>query len=194
MIAPETPFLLGLNHLLEAEPWARERLAPFAGEVVELRPGPLPALRFAIGEGGRVAAASTESQPSLSIRVGPEALGALARGEDALMRAVDVSGNAHLAHEVLLLLRHLRWDLEEDLSRVIGDAAAHRLVAVAKQLAGWQADAARRTAEGVMEYVLEEKRLLLRRAELDQLGAAAALLRDALERLEKRVERLAGES
>lgn len=194
MIASGKPLVLALNHVLDSETWARDRLAPFAGEIVELHPGPLPALRFAIAEGGRAAPAPADSAPSLTVRVGAEALAALARGEDALMRAVDVSGNARLAHEVLWLLRHLRWDVEEDLSRVFGDAAAHRLVAVTKQLARWQADAARRTAEGLMEYALEEKRLLVRRAELDELSAAAAVLRDAVERLEKRVERLAGVS
>jgi ubiquinone biosynthesis protein UbiJ len=194
MIAPERPFVLALNHVLDAEAWASERLAPFVGEIVELCPGPLPALRFAIADGGRAALAPADRAPSLTIRVGMEALPALARGEDALMRAVDVAGNARLAHEVLWLLRHLRWDVEEDLSRVLGDAAAHRLVAAAKQFARWQADAVRRSAEGLMEYALEEKHLLVRRAELDELAGAAAVLRDAVERLEKRVERLAGES
>lgn len=194
MIAPEAPFVAGLNHLLDVETWARERLAPFAGEVVELRPGPLPALRFAILEGGRVSAAPAEREPTLSLRVGAEALAALARGEEALMRAVDVSGNARLAHEVLLLLRHLRWDVEEDLSRVLGDAAAHRLVATARRLALWQADAARRAAGALMEYAIDEQRLLPRRAEVDELAADVARLRDALERLEKRVARLAGGS
>ena len=33
----ESPFAAGLNHLLESESWARERLAPFAGETIELR-------------------------------------------------------------------------------------------------------------------------------------------------------------
>ncbi len=40
------PFSLALNHLLEREPWARERLAPFAGRTVELRNPPFPALRL----------------------------------------------------------------------------------------------------------------------------------------------------
>ena len=55
MATLESPLVLALNRLLEAEAWARERLAPFAGETVELRAPPLPALRFAIVEGGRLA-------------------------------------------------------------------------------------------------------------------------------------------
>src|SRR5579862_6587485 len=49
----ESPFAAALNHLLDAEPWARERLLPFASETLELRAPPLPALRFAVTADGR---------------------------------------------------------------------------------------------------------------------------------------------
>jgi ubiquinone biosynthesis protein UbiJ len=106
------------------------------------------------------------------------------------MRTVDIDGNARLAQEVLHLVRHLRWDVEEELSRVVGDAAAHRLVGAARDLAAWQLDAARRFAAAFMEYAQEEAGLLAPRAGHDELAAGVARLRDALERLEKRIERL----
>ncbi|MGH8705573.1 MAG: ubiquinone biosynthesis accessory factor UbiJ [Burkholderiales bacterium] len=186
----ESPVAAALNYLLEAESWARERLAPFAGETLELRAPPLPALRFRIAADGRLAAGADGAASSLSVTLGPEALAAAARGAEYFVRAVEVSGNARLANEVLFLLRHLRWDYEEDLSRLLGDAAAHRLAGLAAEVAGWHADAARRLAEGLMEYAIEEKHLLVPRAELDTLAAANAKLRDDLERLEKRIERL----
>lgn len=191
MIALETPLVAALNHLLDAEQWARDKLAPFSGELLELRAAPLPALRLAITEDGRVGPAPRDGAPALVVRIGPQVLAALARGEEHVMRAVDVSGNARLAGEVLLLLRHLRWDAEEDLSTLLGDVAAHRLVGAARRLAVWQMDAVRRTADGLMDYAVEERRLLLRRAELDAFAGEVARLRDALERLEKRVERAA---
>jgi ubiquinone biosynthesis protein UbiJ len=61
-------------------------------------------------------------------------------------------------------------------------------VETARTLLAWQKDAARRVAEGLMEYAVEEKRLLVLRAELEQLAQGAARLRDALERLEKRLQ------
>jgi len=190
MIALETPFVAALNHLLETEVWASKRLAPFAGETVALATPPLPELRFAILADGRVAPAPEGAQASLTVALKPNALAALARGEEHFMRAVQVTGDARLASEVLLLVRHLRWDAEEDLSQLLGDVAAHRLVGLARDFTAWQADAARRLADSVMEYALEERRLLVKRAELDALAAQTARLRDALERLEKRLERL----
>ena len=186
----ESPVAAALNHLLEGESWARDRLAPFAGETLELRAPPLPALRLTVAADGRLAPGAASAAPSLTLTVGAQALPALARGEDHFLRAIDVSGNARFASEVMFLFRNLRWDYEEDLSRLVGDAAAHRAVRVARELAAWQKDGARRLAEGLMEYAIEERRLLVPRAELEVLAQGAALLRDSLERLEKRLERM----
>ena len=188
MAAFETPFAFALNRLLDSEPWARERLAPFAGESVELRAPWLPAVRFAIVEGGRVAPGG---EPSLRISLRAGALGALGRGEDHFMREVDIEGNARLAQEVLHLARHLRWDFEEDLSTIVGDAPAHALAQGLRGFVSWHAQAAQRLAEAVMEYALEEGRLLAPRAQFTAFAGEVARLRDAIERLEKRLERLA---
>jgi ubiquinone biosynthesis protein UbiJ len=192
----ESPFAAALNHLLEAESWARERLAPFSGETVELRAPPLPALRFAIAVDGRLAPAQPGAAAALVISAGPDALAAAIagqmRGEGQLLRGVEVSGNAKLAGEVIFLVRHLRWDAEEEAARLIGDVAAHRLARFARGVAAWHADAAQRLAGSLVEYATEEKQLLVRRNELDEFAAAQARLRDGLERLEKRIARLGG--
>jgi ubiquinone biosynthesis protein UbiJ len=186
----ESPFAAGLNLLLESEAWARERLAPFAGETIELRAPPLPGLRFSVAADGRLAPAAAEAAPALVISAGPGALAAAVQGEEQLLRAMDVSGNARLASEVMFLFRHLRWDVEGEMAKVLGDVAAHRLAGLARGVAAWHADAARRIAGSLVEYAAEERRLLIRRGELAEHAAAQARLRDGLERLEKRIERL----
>ncbi|HEV3007848.1 MAG TPA: hypothetical protein VGX52_02300 [Burkholderiales bacterium] len=185
---PAVAFCFVLNRLLAAESWARLRLSPFAGETVELRAPPLPTLRLRILEGGTVEAGAAE--PGLSLNIKPELLVALARGEEHAMRSVEVVGDARLAAEVLVLARHLRWDAEEDLSRLVGDVAAHRLVDAGRAFAAWHLDTAQRLAAAVADYLTEEKQLLARRVELDALGESVARLRDAVARLDKRVELL----
>lgn len=188
----DTGAATALNHLLGREAWAREKLAPFAGELVELRFAPLPPARLAIAEGGRVAPAGSGSEATLVITARPEIFSALAKGEEHLMGAVDISGNARLATEILALLRYLRWDVEEDLSRIFGDVIAHRMVGTARDFAAWQADAAKRLAENAMEYAVEERRMLVSRAEFEGFAAGVSKLRDDLARLEQRIERRTG--
>ena len=188
-----TPAAVLLNRLLDAEPWARARLAPFAGETVQFSFPPVPALRLAIGEGGHIAPGGSEPSLTLSLRDGVlvAMTAAAAPGEDRLMQAIDISGNARLASEILLLARHLRWDAEEDLSRWVGDVLAHRIAGAARAIAGWHLDAGRRVSESVMEYVIEERGLLVRRSEFGVFSAEVAQLRDRVARLAKRLE-LAG--
>ena len=83
-------------------------------------------------------------------------------------------------------------DLEEALSRGLGDVAAHRLVGAARDAASLGRDAGGRLLEGLVEYALEEKRLVVARAELDSLTEATRQLRERLERLEQRIDRAAG--
>ncbi|MGH8765825.1 MAG: sterol-binding protein, partial [Burkholderiales bacterium] len=127
---------------------------------------------------------------SLVVRLRTDAPAAALRGEEYLLRAIDVQGNARLASEIMFLARHLRWDVEEDLSRLVGDIAARRIAGTARTLVAWHADALRRLAEGVVEYATEEARLLVRRDELAEVADAHARLRDGLERLELRIRRM----
>ena len=48
---------------------------------------------------------------------------------------VRIEGDVQLAAEVNWLVDHVRWDLEEDLSKIVGDVAAHRLGDLARGLA-----------------------------------------------------------
>jgi ubiquinone biosynthesis protein UbiJ len=123
------------------------------------------------------------------MEIKPELLVALVRGEDHAARAVDVQGNSKLAAELLVLARHLRWDAEETLSGFVGDIAAHRIAGAVRAFAAWHLDAAQRLAAAFADYVTDEKELLARRPQLDALGESVAALRDAIARLDKRVER-----
>ena len=56
--------------------------------------------------------------------------------------AVRIDGDVQLAADVSWLFDHVRWDLEEDLARMFGDAPAHGLM----QAAGAMAQAVRQFA------------------------------------------------
>src|SRR5262245_9959306 len=186
------PFSLLLNRLLAASPEAQQRFAPFAGEVIEVRAPLLPALTFTILPGGKVEAGGAGA--ALVVTLKPGLLAALPKGEDYVMREVEVSGDARLAGEAMWLVRHLREIApevaEEDLSRVVGDIAAHRLAQGARDFLAWQADAVGRLGAAFADYAMEEKRIVIGREEHASFAAEVARLRDALERLEKRIGRL----
>jgi len=188
------PGIFALNHLLGAEAWARDKLKPYAGECVEFRSPPLPALRLDILDSGLVGDAAEDAVPSLVVTIGPSALPASLRGEDALMREIGIEGNADLAGTVQYLFRHLRWDLAEDLSKVFGDVFAQRMVSEGRRFAAWNREAGEKLAQNFAEYWIEEQPLLARPADVRQFLTDADQLRDDLARLQKRIEILTGKA
>lgn len=182
------PGILALNHLLDAEAWARDKLKPYAGQCVEFRSPPLPALRLEILDTGLLGSATGDAATNLVVTIGAGALPAFLRGEDALLREIGIEGNADLAGTVQYLFRHLRWDVTEDLSKVFGDALAERMVTEGRRFAAWNRETAEKLAQNFAEYWTEEQPLLARPAEVRQFLADADQLRDDLARLEKRVD------
>ena len=164
---PAVAFCFLLNQLLERERWARERLERFTGQSVELRPPLLPPLRLAITAGGRIEEGGTE--PSAHVTLD------------------GISGTSPLAEELRYLAKHLRWDAEEELSRVVGDAAAQRIGGTVRAFARWHLDAARRVGEALADYAATESGMLVRRRELDDLAVQIGELSAAIARLEQRL-------
>jgi ubiquinone biosynthesis protein UbiJ len=175
--------------VLLTSPLARERLARHAGRTVAVRVGPMtPA--FTIQTTGEVTAALLDAPRDLDVRVSPFLLPRLLAREEAAWRDIEMTGDMELAREVEFIARNLSWDAEEDLSRVVGDIAAHRIVSAVRAVDGWARDAALRTAQGAAEYWTEESPLIASRVKVEGFVRDVAELRDAVDRLEKRIERL----
>ena len=181
------PAARALNHVLRSAPLAMERLRKHAGRTAEFRVGPVT-LAFTVQTTGEVTAAVPGASRDLTVRIPPFLLPRLAAREEAALREVEMQGDMELAQEISFLARHLTWDIEEDLSKAVGDIAAHRLVGGARAFSRWGRDAALRTAQGAAEYWTEESPLIASRVKVDGFVREVAALRDALERLEKRVE------
>lgn len=181
------PFAAFVNHLLARESWARERLQAFSGKSLRLRSG-LADVQVRIGTQGLLEAA--QATPDLQLDIPPGLWFDLIRRDEAAMRAIRVEGDTELAAAVQELFLHLRWDVAEDLSHVMGDVAAQRLIDGGRAFLDWQRESAQRLGENIAEYWREEARLLPAAEEARQFGDTVAQLRDDLARLEKRIERL----
>lgn len=73
---------------------------------------------------------------------------------------------------------------------VVGDAAANRAVSTARAAAAWGKDATGRLAAGAAEYFTEESPLIASRVKVEDFVAGVTELRDAVERLDKRIQNL----
>lgn len=185
---PTTPLLAALNHVLDQADWARKKLQPFAGRGVRIAMAPFE-LRFVISGDGHLQ--SSHSEPDLDIVLPTDTPLRALQGGDQVMKAAQISGPADFADALGFVLRNLRWDIEEDLSKVAGDVAARRIVAMLNAFAGWQRQAARSLAGNVGEYLTEENPVLVKPAEMAAFVAEVGQLHSDLARLEQGIARLA---
>lgn len=120
--------LLALNHVLMQEPQAMERLKRQQGKTVKAAWGAW-LLWLRATPAGLLELAESTGEPDLQLTVQEESAvsmlqAVLAGGKPR----VDIQGDVQLAAEVGWLVDNLRWDVEEDLSRIVGDATAHTWV------------------------------------------------------------------
>lgn len=179
------PSVLALNHLLAGAAWARSRLQPFAGRRARIELGGLALVLAVSDEGYFDAADGDDADVCFSLPPGAPLLAL--KGIEAVIQEAHVSGPADFAEALGFVLRNLKWDGEEDLSRLVGDVLAHRLARTARAFLDWQRRAAGNAADNVVEYLREEKGVLPRGEEVGQWKDQVARLSADLDRLEARV-------
>lgn len=103
---------------------------------------------------------------------------------------VKLSGDADTAEAFQSLLADARPDAEEELSRIIGDVAAHQVGEAARSFTGWARGAAESFSRSLTEYLQEERRDLPTRYEMDKFLADVDELNNDVERAAARVARL----
>ena len=175
-----------LNRLLARERWARDRLAPFAGRVARFET-PLLAVGLQVAGDGTLLAVDAATAPQVSIGVDLGALPNALVDPQALLRDVRLTGDAEFAQALGFVLQNLRPEPEEELSRFVGDAMAHRLVGLLRFALTEGRAAGQRFATTAADYLVTESPMLVARGDAEQFGRDVVALRDRVERLAKRV-------
>ncbi len=119
--------VLFLNHVLMQEKEAQDRLARKKGNVIHVRWG-LFGLDLLITPAGLLDRAAPAAKPDLLVTVAADSPMVVLQSVLASKPPpVKIEGDVQLAAELGWLAENLRWDVEEDLSRVVGDIPAHAL-------------------------------------------------------------------
>ncbi|MBV8618311.1 MAG: hypothetical protein JOY84_05550 [Curvibacter sp.] len=127
--------VLLINHVLMQEPEAMARLTRQQGRIISVA-WRIFSVRLQVTPAGLFDLVDAQGAADLSLSVIEES--PLTLVQAALTGAkppVRIEGDVQLAAEVNWLADHVRWDLEEDLSRLLGDGPAHALVQAVSRLA-----------------------------------------------------------
>ena len=182
---------------------ARERLGVYAGKTVSVQIGPIDSavtlVRVTadgtmemVGSGaGNNTQTAPNSRPDVAFVILPKLIPRLVRGDESAFSEVSFTGDSEFAATLSTIARNIEWDVEEDLSKAVGDIAAHRIAGTVKSLDAWRLDTKTRLTENLAEYLTEEKRTFITHRSLETLATANESLRDDIARLEARLTKLA---
>lgn len=184
-----------LNRYIELDPEGAQGFEPTYGRIIAIEVKGLGARLTLIPGPDRVQIFGPyDATPDCLIRGTPIGLArmATARHKESEIGSggVEIEGDTAIAHDLGKALAGLDVDWEEQLARLVGDPIAHQVGQGVRAAVQW----GRRTSEtlttDLKEYLEEESRLLPSRYELDAFLADVDTLRDDVERLDARVERL----
>jgi len=185
------PLERALNRQIAASGRARALLADLDGRSMELRFAATPfRIRLAATADALSVRPAADEPADAVIEGTPLSFLRLATGEAMQsIRAggMDVRGDAEIAEGFRRLLDAARPDLEEELSRVTGDVAAHYLARFARDALDFGRRAGDAFARNIGEYLTEESRDLPVRLEVEEFLAGVDRLREAVDRLETRI-------
>jgi ubiquinone biosynthesis protein UbiJ len=158
---------LVINHVLASEPAATQKLRAHAGRRIHLQfngwPAVLPrwpATNFLVTPAGLLewlgpqdAAAGLEETPLADLEVRVDVSNpalAFAQALGGVRPKVSVAGDAAFAGDLNWLFDNLRWDVQDDLARVVGAAPARELTRLGATIAAAVREAVR-TLSGLVQ-------------------------------------------
>jgi ubiquinone biosynthesis accessory factor UbiJ len=147
--------VLLVNHVIAAEPAAVERLRLHESRTMQIEltgwPMLLPALgpfAFRVTPAGLLEWRDDGAAAAPDLRVAVDAANPALLGIRIIAGdrpTITVSGDAAFATDLDWLIDNLRWDLQDDLARIVGDAPAREL----GRVGGWLAGALREGAKAL---------------------------------------------
>lgn len=188
------------NHVLTRHNWAREQLSLYPNYLLSVHISSLQ-LGFILQKGGVLRACSIETDQradafakanvTITLSLGTLCK-ALMPGSSGFadLPGIDIQGDAQCAQALSTVLKQVRWDIEEDLSTMIGDILAHRVVRQIQTRKIWIQQQAKRFMESAADYHLDEHPSMVRHSALNHFTSTLPPLQDAAQSLEKRIAQL----
>lgn len=179
-----------INHVIHGESWACKRLQNYAGKIVRIRVLPLVDFTFTILEDGQISTMPSDTTADASITLSPAMLPLFLAKNDAVYNNIKTSGDKEFTNELIDIGKNLHWDVAQDLSKIMGDIPAYRIVQAGESLIEWQTKSLNNFSETLAEYWLEEQPLLAKSLSIKNFTKEVDSLLNSTIALEERIKNL----
>ncbi len=182
-----------LNRQIQAQTSARAICQNLDGACAAIRVSNTSLATYLLVDSGRVSLTADHTrEPDVVVSGSFLSLLQLAgsASEDLIRKGdVELVGDVHIAAQLQKLLLLARPDAEEELSRFIGDVAAHSIGNAVRSLGEWGLNARGTMRQNVSEYLQQESQAVPSRYEVERFRTRVESLRDDVARLEAAIRR-----
>ena len=178
-----------LQHLLTQNSWANALLQPYAGKAVQFDIASIKANIIILEDGGLGMAGETNIADA-TVCISASLLLRLIAQDEAAKVQIVISGDTHLATEFAKVLSSMRWDYEDDISKLVGDVSALKISQFGRDAATGIKRNSIQLAEMLSEYWQEEKPLIAKNRLVEKFNTEVDTLRADVARFEKRLTKL----
>ena len=192
------PVPLGLletvaNRVIGLDPFSQRKLAAMDGRVIAIHSAQ-PDFDFYLQptDTGLRFLKKQEGEPDVTLRGDMSGFIKLLKSDGAGFSdaGVRIEGDVEIAQKLKSVMEHLDPDWEEELSNHVGDVAAHQIGRAARGLRQWLQSAHKTVEQNAAEYFQHEAKLLATHEQAERFVHDVDQLRDDVERLAARIERL----
>ena len=192
-------FETAFNQYIALDPDAMPRFEDMEGKVIAIEiTGINETLYLFPGMDGIMLMSDFDGEADTTLSGTPLALARLSLEKNALpvlfSGDVTITGDTRLGHQFKKILASLNIDWEEQLSRITGDLFARQIGNGVKDLSSWLKRSKQSFDLDIGEYLQEESHILPTRPEVDRWVGNVDGLRNAIDRLQARVNRLKNKS
>lgn len=192
-------FSTAINRYLHLDPASTERLKLLHGKSIAVELLPIHVTLYChFSSTGVTVQSDAHETTDAQIRGTPlQMMGAMLDKDNRqrfFAEDLQIEGNASVAQHALALFDQLHFDVDEHLSKWIGDIPAHHVGRTCRDVTGWLNKTKNTLLQNINEYVHEEAMWLPQREALQDFFTDIDNLRMDVDRLEVRVKQLAAQA
>ena len=182
-----------INNTLQLDQESLDKLAPLAGKVLAIELTGTNQTVFAYMQVDALRLSFSHSgEPHTTLIGTPLAFMRflMQKSNNAINSDIKINGDPHFAQQLQMILTGLSIDWEEQLSKFIGDNAAHQMGRFGKGLQEWVKETRAALRNDTKEYLQQETQQLPERHQINDFLNEVDKLRNDVERLAVRIKKL----
>jgi ubiquinone biosynthesis accessory factor UbiJ len=174
-----------LNHLLSQNDWMQSDLIDHRDKIIKIEISDLK-LILKVDKNGLLNSLSESEKFDCIIKLSiNDFINQLIKKNNG---NISIEGDLELANKVSQVLKKIEWDVEEDLSKYIGDLPAIQATKILKKIVTNSKKNISNISGGLLEFWQEENKILTKKRDVETFNSEVDKIVDDTERLEAKIK------